>query len=478
MATVTAFIVVSDAVKNKDKKKANVRFRLTDGRDFKSLHKSEISVINEQWDEKQQKIKARCLIDENERVKFDKAVNERKALINEIYKEKGKTLTSDLLNIEIDKILHPKKYDAPIQSFFEIFDEFLQKQKSELSKVRYNHYKVVFRCLKRFEMYTQKYSKQKSFKLELDTITPDTLQAFSDYLEKEHELFKEYLNLSEKKRDTELSDKELELFDKHSDLFNKELYTELSDNKKRKQSELQPRGQNTIKDILKKLRTFLLWCKKKAKKTTNDPFDDFKIGECKYGTPYYITIDERNQLYNLDLSLRPELERQRDIFVFQCLIGCRIGDLYNFTKANIINNEVHYIARKTKDDKPETVRVPLSTVAKEILNKYANYEGKELFPFISQQKYNDNIKKAFAVAGITRSVVIRDPLTSENVIRPINEVASSHLARRCFVGNMYKKVKDQNLVAALSGHVEGSRAFARYREIDEDMRKELVSMIE
>jgi integrase len=64
------------------------------------------------------------------------------------------------------------------------------------------------------------------------------------------------------------------------------------------------------------------------------------------------------------------------------------------------------------------------------------------------------------------------------LIRPINEVASSHLARRCFVGNMYKKAKDQNLVAELSGHKQNSKAFARYREIDEEMRQELVSMIE
>lgn len=55
---------------------------------------------------------------------------------------------------------------------------------------------------------------------------------------------------------------------------------------------------------------------------------------------------------------------------------------------------------------------------------------------------------------------------------------SPHLARRCFVGNLYKQVKDPNLVGALSGHKEGSRAFARYREIDEDMKRDLVSMLE
>jgi integrase len=68
-------------------------------------------------------------------------------------------------------------------------------------------------------------------------------------------------------------------------------------------------------------------------------------------------------------------------------------------------------------------------------------------------------------------------MTRKEVQRPLNEIASSHLARRTFVGNLYKQVKDPNLIAKLSGHCEGSRAFARYRDIDEDMRRELVDML-
>ena len=52
------------------------------------------------------------------------------------------------------------------------------------------------------------------------------------------------------------------------------------------------------------------------------------------------------------------------------------------------------------------------------------------------------------------------------------------MARRTFIGNLYKKVKDPSLVASLSGHTDGSRAFARYREIDMEMKRELVEMID
>ena len=61
---------------------------------------------------------------------------------------------------------------------------------------------------------------------------------------------------------------------------------------------------------------------------------------------------------------------------------------------------------------------------------------------------------------------------------PINEMASSHMARRTFIGNIYKLVKDPNLVSALTGHAEGSRAFNRYRDIDIDMKRDLVKILE
>ena len=225
------------------------------------------------------------------------------------------------------------------------------------------------------------------------------------------------------------------------------------------------------------MRTFYLWCIDNGK-TTNNPFRHYKIEECVYGTPYYTTIEERNQLYNADLSARPKLAIQRDIFVFQCLIGCRVGDLYRFTKANVINGAIEYIARKTRDNRAITVRVPLNAIAKEILERYADYGGDKLLPFISEQKYNIAIKEAFKLAGITRIVTVRNPTTGEEEQRPINEIASSHLARRCFVGNLYKQVKDPNLVGALSGHKQGSKAFTRYREIDEEMKQDLVKLLE
>lgn len=125
------------------------------------------------------------------------------------------------------------------------------------------------------------------------------------------------------------------------------------------------------------------WCTDN-KKSQNKPFDDFPLEECTYGTPYYITINERNKVYSTNLKHRPQLAVQRDIFVFQCLIGCRVGDLIKMTKGSIINGVIEYIPRKTKEGRPLTVCVPLNAITQEIVERYRNCDGDKFLPFIFQ----------------------------------------------------------------------------------------------
>lgn len=79
---------------------------------------------------------------------------------------------------------------------------------------------------------------------------------------------------------------------------------------------------------------------------------------------------------------------------------------------------------------------------------------------------------------LVSTVRVLDPKTREDVARPLYEVATTHTARKTFIGNLYKQVKDPNLIASMSGHSEGSRAFARYRKIDDEMKKELVNLLD
>jgi integrase len=254
---------------------------------------------------------------------------------------------------------------------------------------------------------------------------------------------------------------------------------------KHKTGKISQRGSNHITNLQKKFKRFFLWLNKEGH-TTNHPFDGFEIKGEKYGTPIILTLEERNKIADFNLSSKPHLERQRDVFIFQCLIGCRVGDLLKMTPNNFVDGQIEYIPRKTKDDKPVTVEVPLNTRALGILAKYWNADlsshkskinDNPLLPFISAQKYNEAIKEIFKVCGINRMVVVIDPVSGEQLQKPLYDVASSHLARRTFIGNLYKETPDPNIIGKLSGHKEGSRAFARYRDIDDDMLTDLVSKL-
>ena len=242
-----------------------------------------------------------------------------------------------------------------------------------------------------------------------------------------------------------------------------------------------PKSANYAVAMMKNLRVFVRWANGLSKDwriepmTTNNPFTFFNIGVEQYGTPFYLTIGERNKLEAAELP--PRLARQRDIFVFQCLVGCRISDLWAMRKDNVIDGAVEYIPRKTREGRPVTIRVPLNARAQAILERYKDTKGDKLLPFVAQQQYNLDIKEMLRLAGIDRMVTILNPVTRREERHQIWEVASSHMARRTFIGNLYKQVKDPNLVGKLTGHKEGSRSFARYRDIDDDMARELVDML-
>ena len=357
-------------------------------------------------------------------------------------------LTKEFLLKAVETFHHPeRKEENRVIGLFEAMNEYIET--SGLSVARLNHYRVLCRVLARFEAYKRKTDK-KRFKLTFEGISEKTLDEIVNFLKEEPELFDKF----------------------------PELYEEIPaiTRTQRKPKQPLPRGWNTISGELKRFRSFFNWAIKKGY-TTNYPFSKYQIAGEKYGTPYYLTIEERNKLAEWDFSQRPGLAIQRDIFVFQCLIGCRVSDLLRLTPGSIVSGVVEYIPDKTKGERPEVVKVPLNAQASALVAKYGAKGKEPLFPFISSQKYNDAIKEMLRLSGIDRVVTTLNPTTGEEEKRPIYEVASSHMARRTFIGNLYKKVKDPNLVGSLSGHKEGSKAFARYREIDEDIKKELVNLL-
>lgn len=236
------------------------------------------------------------------------------------------------------------------------------------------------------------------------------------------------------------------------------------------------RSLNYVVVEIKYLIAFWNWLLKVKKLKLEDVFQNFSQDQSVYGTPYFFSNEDRQSLFEADLSKRPELAVQRDIFVFQSLVGCRVGDLKRLKRSNIVNGEMlQYVAGKTKNKSGKIVTVPLHPTAITILKRYEDREDERILPFISDQKYNDAIKEIFKLLPeIDRIVTILDPVTRlEKQVR-LSEVASSHMGRRNFCGNLYEAGFRDSDIASMSGHAEGSKAIARYRKVSDETKKKMI----
>jgi integrase len=236
------------------------------------------------------------------------------------------------------------------------------------------------------------------------------------------------------------------------------------------------RGTNTVAGNLKRLRAFFNYAIKQEW-TNNYPFKKFKMVSEKYGTPIYITKAELDKLYTANLGGDERLERTRDIFIFQCSIGARVGDMIRLSKRNIINGELNYIPSKTEGENQESLKIPLTSRALAIIKKYEG-KSKLLLPFITDQKYNVNIKDLFAKAEINREVVRLNPNTGIEETVQISAIASSHMARRTFIGTLHSAGTKNEIIKSMSGHKEKSVAFARYYKVTDLQKKKSIKGLE
>ena len=441
---VTAFIRKTSA-KNNVTDLARVYFRVRDigGVDIKAA--SELSINPNHWSPERQGYKPRvALVSEEKKMAFDKDVQQITHLIT---KEYHRGVDSSWLKSLIEEYHHPDinaRGGNKAEEYHLVYQISRYIAENTLADDSYKHHLGNIDKISRYERFQHEVLHRRGFKLCIDTITADDLREFKSWLQEEHNLAGQY------------------------PLFYKDV---------EKQKYEQIRSENSITGYFYRIRTVVKWCIKRGL-TRNNPFDQYQITQPMYGDPFYLTLEERDRVYYADLGgLGATHPIYRDIFMFQCLIGCRVSDLNRLTKANVVDGCVEYIPQKTKMEHANTVRVPLNQKALDILERYKDLED-ALLPRFSHFGYNKKIKEILKYVGIDRMVRVLDPKTREDVARPLYEVVTTHTARKTFIGNLYKQVKDPNLIASMSGHSEGSRAFVRYRKIDDDMKKELVNLLD
>ena len=414
MATVNAFIRVSA----KKEKKASVRFRLRDGRSVNLYYTSELNVDPDLWDAAEGKLKVRPKTVENK-----KYIIEDNAFNNSI----GEVKTA-ILKAYFDKTTKVVKTS-----------EWLQ---SEVNKILHPVEAVEVPIVLDFFGYWDKYIKD--------------------------------ANISEgRRKHVKVTRKKVKAFNPKTtfESIDAQYMTDLQNHM------IKTVGRNTVATEFKRFKAFLNHAISHGW-TSNARFKDFQVMSEAYEDPIYITIEERDKLFNAEIS-EERLARVRDLFVFQCLIGCRVGDMLKLKKSNIINGSIQYIAGKTKDERPKVAVIPLTDKAKTILAKY-DFENGDLLPYISDQKYNDYIKEVFKHENIkiTRLVTVIDPKTRVSSQKRICDIVTTHMARRVFVGSLYQKGVKDSIIASMSGHVENSKAFSRYYKIEAQDQKSAIDLIQ
>ena len=429
---------VSVYLKKSDSSTSNICFRVREKNvDIKVV--SPLAVYDKYRDSDTLSYKRTAAVPATEQKRLPRQIA---AIIEHVEKTFSDKADSKWLKQAIEDVLYPARaFERNHPNLLRRIHEYLVKfdgaDRTKEHIIRFE------RKMSRYHDYQREILGNTDFMLFVETVTLEQMNDFRDYVVNEHLLQQE-----------------------HPGFYASRLLV------KRKPK---PLSGTTVINIMNLFCTFLHWCKK-MKYSDNEVYALYGCKEPTYGDPFYLTSEERNILYNADLSDCPKLSIIRDIFVFHCYVGCRVGDLYRLTRDNIKDGFLEYMPQKTKKCQAKTVRVPLHEKALKILEHY-DKNADRLLPFKTVHTYNLSIRELLKHCGIDRMVTILDTHGYNTVQRPLYEVASSHTARKTFVGNLYKQVPDPNLIASLSGHVEGSRAFRRYRTIDDDMKRKMVEMI-
>lgn len=186
-----------------------------------------------------------------------------------------------------------------------------------------------------------------------------------------------------------------------------------------------------------------------------------------YDAPFFLKADELKKVMNT--SVPTELQQTKDLFILNCALGCRIGDLLRLTMDHVAVSDdgipfVHYIPSKTAREQVvnQEVQTPLIRPALEIILR-TKLDFKVRSPKYAKQVYNKLLRQLLEHCGINRPISIYNMEKGDNIYKPLHEVASSKLARKTHV-DMLTKVQINYYAAGL--HREGSGAVFRYTQLE------------
>lgn len=194
----------------------------------------------------------------------------------------------------------------------------------------------------------------------------------------------------------------------------------------------------------------------------------------------YLTLEEIESIENIESKDLTEGQgNARDWLLISCYCGQRVSDFLRFDKSMI-----RYEKDKTGSLKPlieftqvktgKIMTIPLHKKIIEILKKYNDNFPKK----ISDQKYNEHIKKVCKVAKIEEPThgVKFDHITKKKIEKDYEkcELVSSHIGRRSFASNNYGIIPTSFLMY-ITGHTTEAMFLTYISKSNKDIAMELTS---
>ena len=259
-----------------------------------------LNVITQFWDSRKQCYKANTpitTIGKDERMSFNKKVGRLLAFVEENIQEGA---DADALKEAIARFFaNPESQEAtPIQNttpttivermtVLEGFRRYLSE--NDFSSRHISETRCIERKIKRYIEWQRRMNEMESYEMFLDDLDPAVLSDFREFAANEHLYFREFPDFYEP-------------FKVRACCMN----------------EISP---NTLTALMARFIFVLNWCVKHGY-MTNESYRSFDHGVLVYGSPYYLTLEERDAVYNADLTGWPkQLIDHRDKFMFQCLVG-------------------------------------------------------------------------------------------------------------------------------------------------------------
>ncbi len=172
-----------------------------------------------------------------------------------------------------------------------------------------------------------------------------------------------------------------------------------------------------------------------------------------------VALDEKEleRIRVCNLSRHPHLAEIRDLFLLECWTGLRFSDIIRLRPEHIQDDLIVIQQQKTNN----YVTIPIHPVFREIWNRYGG------IPLtISNQKFNDHIKRVCMAARINESVLKSITRGGKKVTTKYKkwELISSHTGRRSFATNLYKSGFPSISIMHITGH-KTEAAFLKYIKV-------------